>query len=102
MNAFLKATVLSNERYKCKKLLPITGELISHFRFSRGDAYYVRSDWRHLAGALDRFGGSTLQQPFHVLADNEMFGGRTAGRAGARAHATKLWMRLSQHKEQFS
>ncbi|MGA7291131.1 MAG: hypothetical protein WBW53_02740 [Terriglobales bacterium] len=62
MTAFQKAEALAGQRYNRDKLLSMVDELVSHFRFCRGDKYHARSACRHVADALDRCGGSTLQQ----------------------------------------
>jgi hypothetical protein len=62
MTAFQKAEALAGQRYNRDKLLSMVDELVSHFRFCRGDKYHARSACRHVADALDRCGRSTLQQ----------------------------------------
>jgi hypothetical protein len=63
MNIFEEATKLGNQRYHREKLLAITSELIARFRLPCiQDKNRMRVACRHLADALDRSSGSTLQQ----------------------------------------
>jgi integrase len=63
MNIFEEATKLGNQRYNREKLLAITSELIARFRLPCiQDKNRMRVACRHLADALDRSSGSTLQQ----------------------------------------
>jgi hypothetical protein len=63
MNIFEEATKLANQRYNREKLLAITSELIARFRLPCAqDKTKMRGACRHLADALDRSSGSTLQQ----------------------------------------
>jgi integrase len=62
MNIFEEATKLANRRYNRAKLLSTTGELIARFRLPHEDRSKMQGACRHLAHALDRSGGSTLQQ----------------------------------------
>src|SRR5258708_6513574 len=63
MNIFEEATKLGTLRYHREKLLAITSELIARFRLPCiQDKNRMRVACRHLADALDRLNGSTLQQ----------------------------------------
>ncbi len=63
MNIFEEAMKLRNERYNRDKLLSITSDVITRFRLPcTQDKNRMRGACRHLADALDRCGGSTLQQ----------------------------------------
>ena len=63
MNIFEEATKLGNERYNRDKLLSMTRDLITRFRLPCAqDKRRMRGACRHLADALDRCSGSTLQQ----------------------------------------
>lgn len=62
MSIFEEATKLRNERYNRDKLLSTTGDLIARFRFSVEDRAKMQGACRHLADALDRSSGTTLQQ----------------------------------------
>src|ERR1700691_1176948 len=62
MTAFQKAEALAGQRYDRDKLLAVVHEVTTHFRMSNS---FERSKMRavlYLADALDRCGGSTLQQ----------------------------------------
>jgi integrase len=63
MNIFEEAMKLRNERYNRDKLLSITSDVITRFRLPcTQDKNRMRGACRHLADALDRCDGSTLQQ----------------------------------------
>jgi hypothetical protein len=63
MNIFEEAMKLGTERYDRERLLSITSDLIARFRLPNGqDMTKMRGACRHLADALDRCSGSTLQQ----------------------------------------
>ena len=63
MNIFEEATKLGDQRYNREKLLAITSELIARFRLPCvQDKTKMRGACRHLADALDRSSGSTLQR----------------------------------------
>jgi hypothetical protein len=66
MNIFEEAMKLGAERYDREKLLSITSDLIARFRLpNRQDKTKMRASCRHLADALDRCSGSTLQQRWY-------------------------------------
>jgi integrase len=62
MDIFEEARKLANQRYNRDKLLSTTGELIARFRLPHEDMSKMQGACRHLANALDRTSGSTLQQ----------------------------------------
>jgi integrase len=63
MTAFQKAEALAGQRYDRDKLLTVVGEVTTHFRMSNSfERSKMRAVCRHLADALDRCSGSTLQQ----------------------------------------
>jgi hypothetical protein len=68
MDIFEEATKLRNERYDRDKLLSITSELVARFRLPNvQDKTKMRGACRHLADALDRCSGSTLQHRWNHL-----------------------------------
>jgi integrase len=62
MNIFEEAKKLGNERYNRGKLLSTTGEVIALLRLVHEDKSKMQGACRHLADALDRCSGSTLQR----------------------------------------
>ena len=63
MNIFEEAMKLGNERYNRDKLLSSTSDLVARFRLPCDqDKRRMRGACKHLADALDRCSGSTLQQ----------------------------------------
>src|SRR6202522_4652487 len=62
MKAFLKAEALAGHSYDRDKLLAMVDEVTTHFRMPNIERSKMRAVCRFLADALDRCGGSTLQQ----------------------------------------
>src|SRR6202167_1443223 len=63
MTAFQKAEALATQRYDRDKLLASVDEVTTHFRMPNSfERSKMRAVCRYLADALDRCGGSTLQQ----------------------------------------
>jgi len=63
MIAFQKAEALAGQRYDRDKLLAVVHEVTTHFRMPNSfERSKMRAVCRHLADALDRCSGSTLQQ----------------------------------------
>src|SRR6266700_1039376 len=63
MTAFQKAEALAGQRYDRDKLLSLVQEVTTHFRMPNSfERSKMRVVCRHLADALDRCSGSTLQQ----------------------------------------
>ena len=63
MTAFRKAEALAGQRYDRDKLLSLVHEVTTHFRMPNSfERSKMRAVCRHLADALDRCSGSTLQQ----------------------------------------
>ena len=63
MSAFQKAEALATQRYDRDKLLALVDEVTTHFRMPNSfERSKMRAVCRHLADALDRCNGSTLQQ----------------------------------------
>jgi integrase len=63
MTALQKAEVLAGQGYDRDKLLSMVDEVTTHFRMPNGfERSKMRGVCRYLADALDRCGGSTLQQ----------------------------------------
>src|SRR5216684_1935833 len=63
MSAFQKAEALTTQHYDRDKLLAVVDEVTTHFRTPNSfERSKMRAVCRHLADALDRCSGSTLQQ----------------------------------------
>jgi hypothetical protein len=67
MNIFEEAKKSANQRYDRAKLLAITAALITRFRLLHGDKSKMQGACRHLADALDRLSGSTLQERWNAF-----------------------------------
>jgi hypothetical protein len=68
MTAFQKAEALAGQRYDRDKLLAVVHEVTTHFRMPNSfERSKMRAVCRHLADALDRCSGSTLQQRWNAF-----------------------------------
>jgi hypothetical protein len=67
MNIFEEAKKLANQRYDRAKLHATTAALITRFRLLQGDMSKIQGACRHLADALDRLSGSTLQERWNAF-----------------------------------
>lgn len=68
MNVFLEATTLGKQRYNRDRLLAVASTAVRHFRLPvTQDQAKMRGACRHLADALDRCRGLTLQQRWRDL-----------------------------------
>jgi hypothetical protein len=62
MNGYQQATTLGTKRYNRDRMLAMCSEMICSFRLKEEDKSKMRGACCHLADALDRCSGSTLQQ----------------------------------------
>ena len=61
MNRYQQATALGTKRYNRDRMLAMSSEMICLFRLKEEDKSKMRGACCHLADALDRCSGSTLQ-----------------------------------------
>ncbi len=61
MNGYQQATALGTKRYNRDRMLAMSNEMICFFRLKEEDKSKIRGACCHLADALDRCSGSTLQ-----------------------------------------
>ena len=69
MNGYQQATALGTKRYNRDRMLAMCSEMICSFRLTEEDKSKMRGACCHLADALDRCSGSTLQQRWSEIGE---------------------------------